>query len=64
MKKGQSVTVETFDHKMIDCRLIEVQSQTAIVCSKREWARAAREKREPDCVGWPLASVKEQKRRD
>jgi hypothetical protein len=59
MKNGQTVTVETFDHKLIRCRLIEVQGHTAVVCSEKEWTRAEREKREPNCVGWPLANVQE-----
>jgi hypothetical protein len=61
METGQTVTVETFDHRLIDCRLVEVRGQTAIVCSEKEWQRAAKEKREPECLGWPMGSVKEQK---
>jgi len=67
MEIGQTVTVETFDHRLIDCRLVEVRGQTAIVCSEKEWQKATRENREPDCLGWPPASVREQtrqKRRD
>jgi hypothetical protein len=61
MKTGQTVTVETFDRQLIDCKLIEVRGQTAIVCSEKEWRKAAREHREPECLGWPIASVREQK---
>lgn len=59
MKNGQAVTVETYDHKLIQCRLIEVRGRTAVVCSEREWAQAKREQREPNCIGWPLANVQE-----
>jgi hypothetical protein len=59
MKNGQTVIVETFDHKLIECRLVETRGETAIVCSEREWRLARREKREPDCLGWPLSSVRE-----
>lgn len=62
MKSGQIVTVETFDHELVDCRLVEVRDRTAIVCSEKEWQKAAREDREPDCLGWPLDSVKEKRR--
>lgn len=60
MKKGQLITVEGFDRRRVDCRLIEVRGETAIVCSEQEWRRALSEKGEPEeCLGWPLASVKE-----
>jgi hypothetical protein len=59
MRSGQSVTVETFDHKLIRCKLIDVRGQTALVCSEKEWVQAKREKREPDCIGWPMANVRE-----
>lgn len=62
MKKGDVVSAETFDHKQIECRLVEIQGKTAIVCSEQEWRRAAREKREPECLGWPMANVKEKRR--
>ena len=57
MKNGQTVTVETFDHKFIQCRLIEIRGETAVVCSEKEWRVAKQRKRELNCVGWPLASV-------
>jgi hypothetical protein len=57
MEKGQQVTVETFDHRLIDCRLVEVREKTAVVCSEQEWHNATREKREPQCLGWPMSSV-------
>jgi hypothetical protein len=58
-KIGQIVKVETFDGKLIECRLIGIEKQTAIVCSEREWKAAKREKREPNCLGWPMASVRQ-----
>lgn len=58
MKKGEVITVEGFDRKQVDCRLIEVRGDTAIVCSEQEWQKANREDREPECLGWPVASVK------
>jgi hypothetical protein len=57
MKSGEVVTVETFDHKLIDCRVVEVREKTALVCSEQEWRKAAREKRQSECLGWPLSSV-------
>ncbi len=57
MQKGQIVTAETFDKKLIECRLVEVEGTTAILCSETEWRKAKAENREPQCLGWPLASV-------
>jgi hypothetical protein len=58
MKRGEKVRVETFDQKIIEGRLVEVLGETAIICSEKEWQAAARQHREPDCIGWPLGSVK------
>ena len=58
MKKGQVVTVETFDHELIECRMVALAGQTALVCSNLEWRRATAEHREPECLGWPLAYVR------
>lgn len=58
MKRGKVVTVETFDHALIECRMVAVTGQTVLVCSNQEWQRATAEHREPDCLGWPLAYVR------
>jgi hypothetical protein len=38
-------------------RLIEVRGQLAIISTDEECQRAIREKREPICLGFPLADV-------
>jgi hypothetical protein len=59
MESGQTVTVETYDHQQINCTLVEIRGETAIVCSEREWRKSVKEKREPvEVLGWPLESVK------
>lgn len=58
MKQGQLITVEGFDRKRVDCRLVEVRGETAIVCSEQEWQKAKRENREPECLGWPIQNVR------
>jgi hypothetical protein len=58
MERGEKVEAETFDHKTIQARVVEVHGTTAIICSEREWQAAARQRRDPDCVGWPVASVR------
>lgn len=62
MEIGQIVKAETFDHRLIDCRLVEIQGHTALVCSEREWKAARRQKREPDCLGWPLGNIRQNER--
>jgi len=58
MTKGQRVLVEGFDHEVAECRLFEIRGVTALVCSEAEWVKAQSEKREPDCLGWPLSSIR------
>ena len=57
MKSGEIITAQTFDGKVIACRLVEVRDETAIFCSNEEWQKAKAERREPQCLGWPLSSV-------
>jgi hypothetical protein len=59
MAKGQKIKVVGFDGEVADCRLYEVQGKTALVCSEQEWRQASAEKRAPDCLGWPLAYVRD-----
>ena len=47
MRPGDIVEAETFDHKFINCRLVELRGKTAHVCSEQEWQKAASEDREP-----------------
>ena len=61
MKSGDLLEADTFDNRVIKCRLVEVRGDTAIVCSEQEWKKAGAEKREPVCLGWPLGSVHELK---
>ena len=59
MRRGQKVKVVGFDGEVADARVYDVQGKTAHVCSEEEWQRAAIEKRAPDCLGWPLSSVRD-----
>ena len=63
MTKGQRVFVEVFDHEIAACRLFEIRGVTALVCSEAEWTKAQLEHREPECLGWPLANVRESKQK-
>ncbi len=63
---------QTFlSQKVGQCRVLVSQAvslrrkmagNTALVCRDFEWHLAEKEKRDPECLGWPLASVKESKR--
>jgi hypothetical protein len=59
MNRGQRIQVEGFDRSLADGRLYDVRGAVALVCTEQEWARAQSEKREPDCLGWPLTHVRE-----
>jgi hypothetical protein len=59
MEKGQKIKVVGFDGEVAECRLYSVEGKTALVCSEQEWQEAKAEKRAPDCLGWPLSSVRE-----
>jgi len=61
MRPGDIIEAETFDHKFINCRLVEVRGKTAHVCGEQEWQKATSEEREPVCLGWPLTHVRELK---
>ena len=61
MQIGEVVNAETFDGRIIKCRLVEVRGETAIVCSEQEWAKAQQAKRDPLCLGWPLSHVRDSK---
>ena len=58
MQPGQRVLVETYDKKLIECRVIELRGEIALVCGESEWRDSKKEKREPLCVGLPVTSLK------
>ena len=63
MKNGDLLEAETFDNRVVRCRLVEVRGATAIVCSEHEWKKANTEKRDPVvCLGWPLTHIRELKK--
>jgi hypothetical protein len=59
MTKGQKIEVTGFDGETAECRLYGIEGKIALVCSEQEWQRASAERRAPDCLGWPLAYVKD-----
>lgn len=59
MIKGEIVLARGFDNELAACRLFEIQGSVALVCSESEWRDAQREKRDPECLGWPLSHVRQ-----
>ncbi len=57
LKRDEIVLARGCDNELAECRLVEVQAVVAPVCSEKEWQLAKKEGREPDCLGWQLASV-------
>ena len=57
LKNGDLVKVRAYKDQIEIRRLIEVRGQTAIISTDEECQKAAREKREPICIGFPLADV-------
>jgi hypothetical protein len=59
MEAGQKLKAKTFDGRYVECRLVEIRGNTAIVCGEAEWEKSIHEQREPQCLGWPLSHVRE-----
>lgn len=57
---GKLVTVEGFNGKVVQCRLVDIKKGTAIVCGEQEWLSSQNENRQPICLGFPLSSLKEE----
>jgi hypothetical protein len=62
MEKGQKIIVESFDHEFVECRFVAREGATLLVCSEQEWRLAKNQKREPECLGWPLGSIQTKER--
>lgn len=58
-RTGKVVTVEGFNGKVVQCRLVDIRKGTAIVCGEQEWLASQSENRQPVCVGFPVSSLKE-----
>jgi hypothetical protein len=51
------VKIRAYKNLVVVRRLLEVRGQTAVISTDEECEAAAREKREPICIGFPLADV-------
>jgi glycine/serine hydroxymethyltransferase len=54
---GQLIQLRACGDRRIFRRFVGEQNGTILICSNQEYKSALREKREPLCVGFPLADV-------
>jgi hypothetical protein len=59
IQSGALIKVRAYGGKELVVYCQEVQGKTVIVTSEQERASAAKEKREPVCIGFPLTDVVE-----
>lgn len=59
VQSGNSVRLKTYGGQVVERRVMDVRERSVIVTTKEEFERAAREKREPICIGFPLSDVVE-----
>jgi hypothetical protein len=57
LQNGEMIRVRAYGGQVLTRRLVEVRGQKAIITTDDEREAAAREKREPICLGFPLADV-------
>jgi hypothetical protein len=53
--------VKAYGGKVIARRVVEVRGRSVAVTTKEEYDAAAKEQREPICIGFPLSDVVEEK---
>jgi hypothetical protein len=58
MEKGDLVTVRAFGGELLKRRVVNELTNVVLVCSEKEYRKAAEEGREPDAVGFPKEDVK------
>lgn len=64
LKRGSLIKVRAFGGKEIVRRFLAKHEGTVLICSEEEYRSAQLEKREPMCVGFPVADVVEPKTRN
>lgn len=57
LKRGSLIKVRAFGGKEIVRRFFAKRNATVLICSEEEYESARLEKREPLCVGFPVADV-------
>ncbi len=57
INNGSLVQVRVYGGQVVTRRLVEVRGQIALISTDEECESAAREQREPICIGFPLSDV-------
>jgi hypothetical protein len=57
LKRGSLIKVRAFGGKEIVRRFLAKRNGTILICSEEEYQSARLQKREPMCVGFPVADV-------
>lgn len=57
IQRGALIKVRAYGGKELIASCEDVQGRTVIVTTEQERKKAAREKRSPTCIGFPLADV-------
>lgn len=58
-KNGDLIRVRAYGGQTVIRRVVDVREQAVLVSTNEEYEAAAREQREPICIGFPLADVVE-----
>lgn len=61
VQNGDLIQLKTYGGQVVERRVVDVRERSVIVTTKKEYETAAREKREPICIGFPLSDVVEEK---
>jgi hypothetical protein len=57
VQDGDLVRVKTYGGRAVVRRAVEVLDKTVLISTDEECKAAAKERREPICIGFPLADV-------
>lgn len=57
LQSGSLVKVRAYGDTVLTRRCAGVQGDTVLICNEAEYASALQEKRQPVCIGFPIADV-------
>jgi hypothetical protein len=63
LQNGDIIRVRTYGGQVVSRRVVDVRKRVVLISTEDECKKAAIEKREPICLGFPIADVVEVERR-
>ena len=57
IKTGDLVRVRAFDNQVHTRRIVSMEGEIAVITTPEEYELAAKEHREPVCIGFPVSDV-------